>query len=117
MEPMNSQSFTDLALAFVRALGARDYAAAYEMTSASFRGQTNPMEMQATFEEMVPLDWGEVEPIEVVQTMDQWPGKQPGDAGWVYVSIYGDVYSEGVTVVVATEEEALKIREVEWGRP
>lgn len=37
--------------------------------------------------------------------------------GWVYVSIGGDVYSEAVTVVVTMDDESLRVRDVEFGRP
>ena len=60
------------------------------------------------------LGWGL---LEVGQTMEAWPDKQPHDVGWAYVSIGGDVYSEAVTVVVARENGRLVIRQVEFGRP
>jgi hypothetical protein len=49
--------------------------------------------------------------------MQEWPTKRKSDVAWVYVYIGGDVYSEAVTVVLSTEGGALKIREVEYGRP
>jgi len=49
--------------------------------------------------------------------MATWPGKQPADIGWAYVSIGGEVYSEAITVVVTSESGEAKIREVEFGRP
>jgi hypothetical protein len=49
--------------------------------------------------------------------MTSWPGKQPADLGWAFVSIGGDVYSEAVIVVVTSENGEARIREVEFGRP
>jgi hypothetical protein len=49
--------------------------------------------------------------------MEDWPGRKPSDVGRVYVSVGGDVYSEAVTVIVTLEDEALKVRAVEFGRP
>jgi hypothetical protein len=37
--------------------------------------------------------------------------------GRAYVSVGGDTYSEAVTVVVTLEEDALRVRTVEFGRP
>lgn len=108
---------TGVALDFARALTNRDYGRAYEMTARDYR-QRIPLEtMQAAFDEMVPADFGPVTSLEVGLTMESWPGKQGADVGWVYVSIGGDVYSEGVTVVVTMEDGSLKARDVEFGRP
>jgi hypothetical protein len=49
--------------------------------------------------------------------MEDWPGRQPSDAGWAYVSVGGDVYSEAITVVVTREGGVLRVRTVEFGRP
>ena len=106
-----------LATDFVRALASRDYGRAYAMTSEDYRAGASQAEMQAAFEAVIPLDWGDTEPIEIGLTMSDWPGKQSDDVGYVFVSIYGDVYSEGVSVVVASGGDSLVIRGVEWGRP
>jgi hypothetical protein len=68
-------------------------------------------------EAIVPTDWGAIGPVTVVQTMTQWPAKQPSDLGWVYVSIGGDVYSEAVIAIITLENGRPKVREVEFGRP
>jgi len=52
-----------------------------------------------------------------VEFMDDWPARQSQDIGWAYVSITGAGFIEAVTVVVAEENGAAKIREIEWGRP
>jgi len=106
-----------VALAFTNALAARDYGAAYALTSNEYRNSTSVEGMQAAFETIVPPDWKTVGPVEVGETMEDWPGRKPSDAGWVYVSVGGDVYSEAVTVVVTLEEGALKVRTAEFGRP
>ena len=50
--------------------------------------------------------------------MSDWPGKQPSDLEWVYVTLGGHTYSEAVIVVVGRGADgALHIREVEFGRP
>jgi hypothetical protein len=109
--------YKKVALDFTNALAARNYGAAYALTSKEYRDATTVEAMQAAFEMTVPTDWKTVGPVEVGQAMEDWPGKKPSDAGWVYVSVGGDVYSEAVTVVVTREGSELKIRTVEFGRP
>jgi hypothetical protein len=109
--------FRKVALEFAQALGARDYAKAHGMTSAAYRKRTGVDQLRAGFEAIVPTDWGPVGPVDVGETMTTWPGKEPGDLGWAYVSIGGDAYSEAVIVVVAAENGAARIRHVEFGRP
>jgi hypothetical protein len=112
-----SSDFRAVALEFTKALATRDYDGAYAMTSRDFQSGMSKDQMQAAFEAIVPLDWGAVGPIETGETLASWPGKQPADLGWVYVSIGGDVYSEALIVIVALEDGNARIREVEFGRP
>ena len=111
------RDYMRVALAFAKALATRDYDDAYGLTSKKFRDGTSLEGLQSGFESIVPLDWTSVGPIEVGHTMEDWPGREPSDVGWAYVSVGGDVYSEAVTVVVALEEGELRIRAVEFGRP
>jgi hypothetical protein len=106
------------ALEYTKALANRDYPKAYAMTSGEYRVHTTLEGMKELFEDIVPVDdWGTMGPIEVGETMLDWPGKEPDDLGWVTVSIGGDVYSEAIIVVVKLEDGMPKIREVEFGRP
>jgi hypothetical protein len=109
--------YTHVALAFTKALAARDYDAAYALTSRAYRDGTSLKAMTDAFEAIVPPDWQSVGPIEAGVTMDDWPGREASDAGWVYVSVGGDVYSEAVTVIVTREDGDLSVRAVEFGRP
>lgn len=113
----NTSDHRQIALVFVKSLAAREYPKAYAMTSQEYRRKHSVDQLRVGFETIVPTDWGALGPIESGQTMETWPGKQPSDLGWVYVTIGGDVYSEGVTVVVASENGEAKVREVEFGRP
>jgi hypothetical protein len=106
-----------VALAFVEALATRDYDVAYALTSRDYRDSTSLKALQAAFETIVPVDWKAVGPIEVGETMEDWPGKEPSDVGWAYVSVGGDVYSEAIVVIVTLEEGELRVRTVEFGRP
>ncbi len=117
---MPSGSISDyqqIALEFAKSMAAREYPKAYAMTSQGYQEKNTVNHLGTGFEAIVPTDWGVIGPIEVGQTMTSWPGKQPSDLGWVYVSIGGNVYSEAVIVVVTSENGVAKIREVEFGRP
>lgn len=113
----NTADYRQIALEFARSLAAREYPKAYAMMSQGYRQNSTVDELQSAFEAIVPMNWGPIGPIEVGETMTSWPGKQPSDVGWAYVSIGGDLYSEAVIVVVSSENGAAKIREVEFGRP
>lgn len=95
----------------------RDYGRAYAMTSREYQRSTSLQQMMAGFEAIVPTDWKTSAPPEVTQTLASWPDKQASDVRWTYVGISGDVYSEGVTVVVMSEDGTLRIRTIEFGRP
>ena len=109
--------YKQVALAFTKALAARNYGDAYALTSSDYRNSTSLEAMQAAFESIVPVGWKTVGPVEVGETMENWPGSTPSDAGWAYVSVGGDVYSEAITVVVTLEGNVLRVRMVEFGRP
>ncbi len=59
----------------------------------------------------------DISDAEIVFEMEDWPGKEERDIGWVYVSLTGSTFSEAVTVVVITQNNDLAIRSLEWGRP
>jgi hypothetical protein len=109
--------FSAAAKEFTRALCAREYDRAYEMTSARFRQGSDRDKLKTDFEAIVPLDWGETDPLEVTQTLTSWPSKRASDVGWAYVGISGETYSEGLTIVIELENHALRVAEVEFGRP
>ena len=96
--------------AFTRFLTGREYDMAYAMTSGEYRAETSLPMMREAFEAMVPQDWGETEPVEASLVAEKWPAMKSGDLAMVYISIYGDVYSEAVTVVVGMEEGQPVIR-------
>ena len=109
--------YTEAAIAFARALTSGDFAAAYGMTSREYRRGTSLGAMQTAYEALVPAEFGPVSSVEVGLRLDSWPEKEPTDVSWVYVSIGGDVFSEAVIVVVTTEDGALRLRDVQFGRP
>lgn len=117
MDAHRPADYTGLALAFATALTNRDYQAGYAMTSRDYQRRMPLEAMHAAYEAIVPEEFGPATSLEVGLTLETWPDKQAADVGWVYVCVGGDVYSEGITVVVTTEDGALKVRDVEFGRP
>jgi len=113
----DAEKYQDVALAFTKALAARDYPAAYALTALEYQNGTSLQAMQAAFERVVPRDWKTVGPVQVGETMPDWPGKTSVDVGWVYLTIGGDTYSEGVTVTVARAVDGLRVRTAAFGRP
>jgi hypothetical protein len=109
--------YREVAFQFTKALTERDYDRAYLMVSQDYQRRISVERLRSAFEAIVPTDWGAIGPVTVVQTMTQWPAKQPSDLGWVYVSIGGDVYSEAVIAIITLENGRPKVREVELGRP
>ena len=105
------------AVEFARAISSGDAAAAHGMLSSRLRAATTAEKLAADYREMVAYGEGAPTTIQVMNTMDQWPDKQPGDVQWVYVAIANDTFSEAATVVVAQESGGLVVRSVEWGRP
>jgi len=115
--PITSEACREVALSFTQHLADRAYDEAYAMTSQEYRSAVTLAQMKEDFESIVPLDWGDADPIEAVQTMETWPNKRDSDLLWVYVSIGGDVYSEALVAVVSSEGEEPRISSAEFGRP
>lgn len=112
-----TDDYIAVALAFGRALVARDYGEAFALTASEYQRRRTLEQMRDAFEALVPADWGTASAVDAGHTMTDWPGKQGADVGWVYVSIGGDVYSEAITIVVGRDDGSLKVRDVEFGRP
>lgn len=102
---------------FAEALTANRYEAAFEMLSSALQAGSSAADLQSKFEEMTEYGEGKPRVDGFTHTMDDWPDKRSSDVGWAYVSISGDDYAEAVTVIVSFEDDAMKIREIEWGRP
>ncbi|NGP88037.1 hypothetical protein [Fodinibius halophilus] len=110
------QQQKNFAIEFARKLASQDYGTAYTMTATGYKHSTSLEDMQNKFEVIVTDDWN-IGQIVAGEYMASWPNKQPEDLGWVYVAISGDLYSEAITVTICNENDQLKIREVEFGRP
>ena len=116
MKPRNTPQGM-VALVFVRALADGQYTAAHRMLSLSLRAKLTEQALQAEFEEMIDYGTGPANFVDVMNVLDDWPGRRTGDVGWAYSAIAGSSYSEAVAVIVAKENGQHVIREIEWGRP
>lgn len=103
-----------LALAFTRSLCARDYEAAAAMVHSA-EAVPAAADLKETFERVVPLDWGETEPLTPLQATAL--GDLLDGEIIIYVNIPGDVYAEGVTLRIANGEDGPEIRSAEIGAP
>lgn len=111
------ESYAQVAIDFANALVSGDYEQAWAFLSESHREVLSEQQLQFEYEEMIEYGEGPILFAEVMETLTNWPAKQQGDVGWVYVAIVGSEYSEAVAVIVCKEGAYMRIREIEWGRP
>jgi hypothetical protein len=105
------------AVQFAHTLAQHDYKGAHSLTTQEYQRQVSVAEIQNHFEQVIPADWGPVDPILAVgDTFTDFPDKQASDIGWVYVSLEGTVYpySEGLYILMAQENNALRVRDDCW---
>ena len=97
------------ALQFAQSLAARDYRAALSLCSDDIKSRMNADKLSEDFEAIIPLSWGEIDPIEIVG----------GDAfPFIYIELGGDVYSEAIIVhSFSNQGGETKIANFELGRP
>ena len=107
MEFDQQQKLTSLL--FARALADRDYAAAHAICSSEYQDRFNADFLAREFERIVPLDWGEIEPIELVEC---------GGFPFIHIHLGGDVYSKAIVInSFVNEKGQLKIASFEFGQP
>ena len=97
------------AMEFARALSRREYDEAYAMCSQELRSRIEVGTLRKEFEEMIPLDWGEIDPIELEESCD-YP--------FIYVVLGGDLYSEAMIIdSFSVENGQVKVDRYQFGRP
>ena len=70
------------------------------------------------YRDMISYGSGPTTEIELMHTMEEWPpGRENTDLGWAYVAMWGEDFSEAVTVIVQAGTDGPRIRQIEWGRP
>lgn len=116
----SSPGYSKIATNFASALVEGDLELAYSFLTPKLQQEISPGAVQAEFEAMYS-GYSDNEPTHIhfdpQFTMTDWPGKQPNDVGWVYVSIMGEDFVEAVAVVISEIEGELLISYIEWGRP
>ena len=100
-----------LALHFARSLAERNYEYAYSLLSSNTQSNLSLDAMRDQFESIIPLDWGEVGPIELEEN-HAW------EEMFVYVVLGGDTYSEAIIIdSFETNGAILKVNSFQFGRP
>jgi hypothetical protein len=85
------------------------YNIAYSMCSKFLQSITSIDTMKKDFEQIIPTDWGKVDPIEIIDH-DQFP--------FIYIALGGEVYSEAIIISsFILEDNEIKIHGYEFGRP
>ena len=106
---MYNSAQKSLAIEFARALSKREYNEAHAMCSQELRTQINVDRLREEFEDMTPLDWGVIDPIELDES---------GDYPFVYVLLGGDMYSEAIIIdSFSIENNQVKVGRYKFGRP
>ena len=106
---MYTQEEKELALDLAHKLKIRDYESAYAMLSANLKSNLSTAELRQCYEQMIPQDWGEIDPIELMEGED---------IPYLYVVLGGDVYSEAITIDrFVVEDGQARIDGLEFGRP
>jgi hypothetical protein len=109
--------YEEVALRFTKALSVGDFNSAHALLDEPGRARYSGPDLQHHFETMIAQGAGQELKVEIMESLEHWPAKQAHDLGWVYVSVSGQSFAEAVAVIVSHEAGALRIRELEWGRP
>jgi hypothetical protein len=107
----------NVALAFAKALANNTFREAHEMLTEALQKTLSEGGLKQEYLEMIEYGDGEPDFVDVMEVLNDWPGKQHGDVGWAYAAISGPGFSEAVAVVVSQEHGSMRIRAIEWGRP
>lgn len=96
-----------------------DYAAALALLSSQARAVHTPENLRRAVEEMTAYAPGPIRRALLVPegTLEDWPGRRDGELARLYVALEGDAFNEAVSVLLVREGDAIRIRELEWGRP
>ena len=107
----------DFSARFAAALFAGDAENACDFLSDELRGEVAAADLLSQFAALVD-DMGGVRGIgQPMVILEEWPGMSEHDRAMVYVPIEGDEFSEAITVKVSEINNAVRISEIEWGRP
>ena len=114
-EPVaDEEAGAEVAQAFVNLLLDRDYAGARQLLHADLSKLT-AKDLERSFESLFTEEEFP-ETANVFDAQRDWPDKRVEDVANFYVTIRSE-NAEAISVTVTQEGNALKIREIEWGRP
>ena len=110
---------TTIAEQFGHAITRCDYLAAHSLLSERAQIIHSPERIKQSVEKMIAAGDGPITDAELVTEciLEDWPARQEGDVGYVYVALVGDGFCEAVAVTLVREADAIRIRQLEWGRP
>jgi hypothetical protein len=96
-----------------------DYSAAHALLTQEAQKLHPSNEIRWKIEGMTACVAGTIRQVELQENdvRVDWPEKQWGDIASVRVRLIGDVFEEPMTVVLAGEAGAIRIRELRWGQP
>lgn len=112
-----------IAQTFAELLVDGDFKAAHSMLTRDLKRRLKVADLEREYTGMIGQygEEGDALPddleIVVMASETDLPDRSPEDVGWVYVSIGGDGFSEAISVTVTEEQDELRIRALEWGRP
>jgi hypothetical protein len=108
-----------LGFMFAQALVKGEYDKAHAMLSAELKLEYPPTALKQNYEDMIDYAQPSRQPdVEVLDNSLIPDAPRPMDEeGWVYVSIFGDGWSEAVIVTVKPFGHVYLITELIWGRP
>jgi hypothetical protein len=107
----------EFAAAFVRDIVDGNADNAHGMLSAALARVTTATDLSGNFI-LLAEDMGGVNGIgEPMVILEEWPNMSADERAMVLVPLEGDVFSEAVTVTVASVDGGWRISNIEWGRP
>ena len=114
------KAYQKVAVGFATALVERDFARARGQLAPALREKLSERDLEQRLTSMY-RGYADSEPSRSQfvpeGSLETWPGQQPDDLGWAYVSIEGDDFNEAVFVLVSDVNGVPMIKEIEWGRP
>jgi hypothetical protein len=115
----DAMSHRFVAQRFGDCIAKNDYSAACALLGEELQSSMTPETIKNAVAAMIAYAPGSIQDAQVMDefTLEDWPGKQPGDLAVVYVALNGESFSEAVTLTLAQYGEGVLIRQLEWGRP
>lgn len=107
----------EVAQKFGQLIAKADYQAAHSLLTKQSQEIYSPEDLKRSVEQMTDYWSGPIEEVMSDLIAQDWPDKQAKDIGIVYVSLNGDGVGEAVTVTLVEENNDIRIRYLEWGRP